>query len=88
MRRPLTMVLLAVACAAAAGCASDGPESDPPAAARADAVHEAAAPADAEPWQARRLLQEARSREVMSGYVRTLLAAFGGDVESPGPWPH
>ena len=32
-----------------------------------------------------RLLQEARSREVMPGYVETLLAAFGGDILSSTP---
>ncbi len=32
-----------------------------------------------------RLLQEARSRNVMPGYVETLLAAFDGDLSSPIP---
>jgi LuxR family maltose regulon positive regulatory protein len=32
-----------------------------------------------------RLLQEARSRDVMPDYVKTLLAAFGGDVPLPAP---
>lgn len=35
-----------------------------------------------------RLLQEARSREVMPGYVETLLAAFGGDNSSLTPDQH
>jgi len=32
-----------------------------------------------------RLLQEARSRQVMPGYIERLLAAFGGDVKLPRP---